>query len=79
MCSGPTFGLKLFEHLDQFQVLVCGGDGSVGWVLTEMDKLNLHNQGRIERKPQYDLDAFFCNYTYGYVRTLSYNYKEQIV
>ena len=44
MCTGPTTGLKLFENLDTFRVLVCGGDGSVGWVLTEMDKLKLHRK-----------------------------------
>ena len=44
MCTGPTVGLKLFEKLDTFRVLVCGGDGSIGWVLTEMDKLNLHRK-----------------------------------
>jgi diacylglycerol kinase family enzyme len=44
MCNGPTAGLKLFAKLDKFRVLVAGGDGSVGWVLTEMDKLNLHHK-----------------------------------
>lgn len=48
MCTGPTFGLRLFEKMDQFQVLVCGGDGSAGWVLTEMDKLNLHKKDPIK-------------------------------
>lgn len=36
--------LKLFEKFDCFRVLVCGGDGSVGWVLKEIDNLNLHKQ-----------------------------------
>lgn len=27
-----------------FRILVCGGDGSVGWVLSELDKLSLHKQ-----------------------------------
>ena len=32
---------KNFEH---FRILVCGGDGSVGWVLTEVDKQELTNK-----------------------------------
>lgn len=33
--------LKLFRHFDPFRVLVCSGDGSVGWVLSEIDRLNM--------------------------------------
>lgn len=36
--------LRLFQKFDQFRILVCGGDGSVGWVLSEIDKLDLHKQ-----------------------------------
>ena len=36
--------LRLFQNFESFRVLVCGGDGSVGWVLTEIDKLDLHKQ-----------------------------------
>ena len=39
--SFDIFSLKLFQHLDLFRILVCGGDGSVGWVMTEIDKMNL--------------------------------------
>lgn len=38
------FSLRLFQKFDNFRILVCGGDGSVGWVLSEIDKLNLHKQ-----------------------------------
>lgn len=38
------FSLRLFQKFDTFRILVCGGDGSVGWVLSEIDKLNLHKQ-----------------------------------
>uniref|UniRef100_A0A3P8UU53 Diacylglycerol kinase n=1 Tax=Cynoglossus semilaevis TaxID=244447 RepID=A0A3P8UU53_CYNSE len=42
--GGPHLGLRLFQKFDTFRILVCGGDGSVGWVLSEIDKLNLHKQ-----------------------------------
>uniref|UniRef100_A0A8C4TE04 diacylglycerol kinase (ATP) n=1 Tax=Erpetoichthys calabaricus TaxID=27687 RepID=A0A8C4TE04_ERPCA len=42
--GGPHLGLRLFHKFDNFRILVCGGDGSVGWVLSEIDKLNLHKQ-----------------------------------
>lgn len=36
--------LRLFQKFDTFRILVCGGDGSVGWVLSEIDALTLHKQ-----------------------------------
>lgn len=36
--------LRLFQKFDTFRILVCGGDGSVGWVLSEIDTLTLHKQ-----------------------------------
>ncbi|XP_063428403.1 diacylglycerol kinase delta-like isoform X2 [Mytilus trossulus] len=47
MNGGPHPGLRLFQKFDQFRILVCGGDGSVGWVLSEIDKLELHKQCQI--------------------------------
>ncbi|KAJ3585432.1 hypothetical protein NHX12_014151 [Muraenolepis orangiensis] len=44
MNGGPQLGLRLFQKFVTFRILVCGGDGSVGWVLSELDKLNLHKQ-----------------------------------
>ncbi|XP_023710920.1 diacylglycerol kinase eta isoform X3 [Cryptotermes secundus] len=40
--NGPGLGLRLFRHFDPFRILVCSGDGSVGWVLSEIDRLNMH-------------------------------------
>lgn len=39
-----THSLRLFQKFDTFRILVCGGDGSVGWVLSEIDTLTLHKQ-----------------------------------
>ncbi|KAJ8280569.1 hypothetical protein GJAV_G00056360 [Gymnothorax javanicus] len=44
MNGGPHLGLRLFQKFDTFRILVCGGDGSVGWVLSEIDTLTLHKQ-----------------------------------
>ncbi|CAG5053743.1 unnamed protein product [Parnassius apollo] len=42
--AGPRLGLRLFRHFAPLRVLVCSGDGSVGWVLQEIDKLDMHRQ-----------------------------------
>ncbi|KAM3960198.1 LOW QUALITY PROTEIN: diacylglycerol kinase eta-like [Aphomia sociella] len=42
--AGPRLGLRLFRHFAPIRVLVCSGDGSVGWVLQEVDKLDMHRQ-----------------------------------
>uniref|UniRef100_A0AAZ3RBF5 Diacylglycerol kinase n=1 Tax=Oncorhynchus tshawytscha TaxID=74940 RepID=A0AAZ3RBF5_ONCTS len=44
MNGGPQLGLRVFQKFATFRILVCGGDGSVGWVLSALDKLNLHKQ-----------------------------------
>jgi diacylglycerol kinase (ATP) len=37
--GGPAAGLKLLAHVRGTRILVCGGDGTVAWLLSELDKL----------------------------------------
>lgn len=34
----------MFQHFARFRIVVCGGDGSVSWVLSLMDALGLHER-----------------------------------
>ncbi|XP_057369613.1 diacylglycerol kinase eta-like isoform X1 [Daphnia carinata] len=47
MNGGPGLGLRLFRHFDPFRILICSGDGSIGWVLSEIDKLHMDKQCQI--------------------------------
>ncbi|XP_055852090.1 diacylglycerol kinase eta isoform X2 [Episyrphus balteatus] len=49
--TGPSLGLRLFRHFDIFRILVCSGDGSVGWVLSEIDRFNMHKQCQVAVLP----------------------------
>eukprot|EP00127_Corallochytrium_limacisporum_P005773 Clim_evm152s210 gene=Clim_evmTU152s210 len=38
--TGPGPGLKLFSRLPNLRIICAGGDGTAGWVLSALDKLN---------------------------------------
>lgn len=39
--GGPEKVLKSFSVLSRFQILVCGGDGTVSWVISALEKMDL--------------------------------------
>uniref|UniRef100_A0A1I8JHJ4 Diacylglycerol kinase n=1 Tax=Macrostomum lignano TaxID=282301 RepID=A0A1I8JHJ4_9PLAT len=37
----PSFALELFRKVPNLRILVCGGDGTAGWVLSTIDRLGI--------------------------------------
>ncbi|XP_074520277.1 diacylglycerol kinase zeta isoform X2 [Halichoeres trimaculatus] len=42
--GGPAEGLELYRKVHNLRILACGGDGTVGWILSSLDELGLNPQ-----------------------------------
>ncbi|XP_078023787.1 diacylglycerol kinase zeta isoform X2 [Epinephelus lanceolatus] len=42
--GGPKEGLELYAKVPNLRILACGGDGTVGWILSVLDQLKLRPQ-----------------------------------
>ncbi|XP_018059721.1 PREDICTED: diacylglycerol kinase theta isoform X6 [Atta colombica] len=42
--GGPLPGLYVFRHITDYKILVCGGDGTIGWVLQCLDNVGQDSQ-----------------------------------
>ncbi|XP_046410513.1 diacylglycerol kinase 1 isoform X2 [Neodiprion fabricii] len=42
--GGPMQGLQMFKDVENFKVICCGGDGTVGWILETMDHVQFLQQ-----------------------------------
>lgn len=42
--GGPVQGLQMFREVPNVRIIVCGGDGTVGWVLDALGKCVVHRR-----------------------------------
>ncbi|XP_066523267.1 diacylglycerol kinase zeta isoform X2 [Hoplias malabaricus] len=49
--GGPKEGLEMYRKVPNLRILVCGGDGTVGWILSVLDELKLDPQPAVAVLP----------------------------
>ncbi|XP_028812702.1 diacylglycerol kinase zeta isoform X3 [Denticeps clupeoides] len=49
--GGPREGLEMYRKVHNLRILACGGDGTVGWILSTLDQLNLNPQPAVAVLP----------------------------
>ncbi|KAK1159692.1 diacylglycerol kinase zeta-like isoform X3 [Acipenser oxyrinchus oxyrinchus] len=49
--GGPKEGLEMYRKVHNLRILACGGDGTVGWILSVLDQLQLNPQPAVAVLP----------------------------
>ncbi|XP_046889364.1 diacylglycerol kinase zeta isoform X1 [Hypomesus transpacificus] len=49
--GGPREGLEMYAKVPNLRILACGGDGTVGWILSVLDQLQLNPQPAVAVLP----------------------------
>ncbi|XP_066514289.1 diacylglycerol kinase zeta-like isoform X2 [Hoplias malabaricus] len=49
--GGPKHGLEMYRKVHNLRILACGGDGTVGWILSTLDELQLNPQPAVAVLP----------------------------
>ncbi|KAJ7985769.1 hypothetical protein DPEC_G00343900 [Dallia pectoralis] len=49
--GGPKDGLEMYRKVHNLRILACGGDGTVGWILSALDELQLNPQPAVAILP----------------------------
>ncbi|KAJ8340514.1 hypothetical protein SKAU_G00351470 [Synaphobranchus kaupii] len=49
--GGPKEGLEMYRKVHNLRILACGGDGTVGWILSTLDQLGLNPQPAVAVLP----------------------------
>ncbi|KAM9493733.1 diacylglycerol kinase zeta isoform 3-T3 [Clarias gariepinus] len=49
--GGPKEGLEMYRKVHNLRILACGGDGTVGWILSILDQLQLNPQPAVAVLP----------------------------
>ncbi|KAF4527439.1 hypothetical protein B566_EDAN015772 [Ephemera danica] len=58
--GGPLPGLYVFRHIKDYRILVCGGDGTIGWVLQCLDNVGQDSQCSSPACAIVPLGTVFC-------------------
>lgn len=64
--GGPQPGLTAFKDIKGHSILGCGGDGTIGWIFSELDKMQ-YPEGQLPPVRHYCYSSFSCHSKHLYI------------